>query len=68
MVYIEHDTTEPVIEQHAPAGRWPTRAHRSLPKTVRWFLMGAAAAVILYAGCVVIGWNVVSDIVESLGV
>lgn len=65
MVYIEHDTTEPVIEPRGAqrggvgADRWPTqhgRERRHSP-AARWFLFGAVAAAALYVGVLLVGWN-----------
>lgn len=68
MVYIEHDTTEPVIEDRAAHTRIAEHHHKRRSQTMRWFMMGAVAAVIVYLVVVLYGWKTVSDVFTTLHV
>jgi hypothetical protein len=64
MVYVEQDTREPVIADRRPE-RWPTHEPRRHSAFVRWFVVGGVCAVAVFVVLVVLGWNMISDLLAS---
>jgi len=66
MVYIERDTIEPVVShRRISAAPHTVHAHEHSP-LLRWCAIGCAAAVVVYSGLLIIGWQAVSLFFDSL--